>query len=125
MATKGLYRGYSSFEFERVKSFRIDDVELINLDLLNHIYTRRGTRVMMPTFGTIIPDLVFEPLDADTLEDLDGELRYVFEYDPRVEALSLSITPDYDTNSVTVSAVLLYVELNMTGNFNLNLQFEE
>ena len=70
-AREGLYRGYSSFEFEATGSFKINDVELIKLDLLNHIFTRRGERVMMPRFGTIIPDLVFEPLDDETIEIVD------------------------------------------------------
>jgi phage baseplate assembly protein W len=123
--TKGLYKGYSSFEFERTKSFGIEDIELVKLDLLNHIFTKRGTRVMMPTFGSVIPELVFEPLDADTLEILEDELKTVFDYDPRVELLSLNLTPDYDRNTVIASAVLLYVQLNMTDTFELNLQFEE
>lgn len=125
MATKGLYKGYSSFEFERTKSFAIQDIELVKMDILNHIFTKRGTRLMMPTFGSIIPDLVFEPLDADTLDILEDELKTVFEYDPRVELLSITITPSYDQNLVTVNALLLYVELNMQDRFELNLQFEE
>ena len=86
-----LYKGYSSFEFERVKQFSLTDVELVKLDILNHIFTRRGSRVMMPTFGTVIPDLVFEPLDAETTEILEDELRSVFDFDPRVEIVSFDL----------------------------------
>jgi phage baseplate assembly protein W len=86
-----LYKGFSSYEFERVKEFAISDVELVKLDLLNHIYTRRGSRVMMPTFGTVIPELVFEPLDAITTEILEQvELFYV----------ELDIVDDFELNIV-------------------------
>lgn len=121
---QGLYRGYSSFEFEATGSFKIVDVELVKLDILNHIFTRRGERVHQPTFGTIIPDLVFEPLDEETLDSLESELRFVFDYDPRVELLDLQIIPAEDENSVTASARLLYVELDTEDLMNLNIEFE-
>lgn len=123
-AREGLYRGYSSFEFESTGSFKINDIELIKLDLLNHIFTRRGERVMMPRFGTIIPDLVFEPLDDETTEQVDSELRQVFDYDPRVELLQLDTVPDYDNNAVTASARIRCIELDTTELMNLNIEFE-
>ncbi len=123
-AQNGLYRGFSSFEFENTGSFRINDIELIKLDLLNHIFTRRGERVMMPTFGTIIPDLVFEPLDEETIDQLESELREVFDYDPRVELLDLVVTPDIDSNAVTAAVRILCIELDTVELMNLNIEFE-
>ena len=120
----GLYRGFSSYEYEANKTFSITDIELVKLDLLNHIFTRRGARVMMPTFGTRIPDLVFEPLDDVTIDVLKEDLRAVFAFDPRVQLLDLVITPSYDTNAVAVSAKLLYIELNISGNLDINITFE-
>lgn len=121
---KGLYRGYSSHEYHTKETFSVTDVELVKLDLLNHIFTRRGERVMMPTFGTRIPDLVFEPLDAVTLDVLEEDLRAVVAFDPRVKLLGLSIIPNYDGNAVTASIRLLYIELNLTGNLDINITFE-
>ncbi len=119
-----LYKGYSSFEFERVKEFSITDVELVKLDLLNHIFTRRGSRVMMPTFGTVVPDLVFEPLDAETTEILEDELRSVFDFDPRVEIVSFDLLVEEDLNQVTAEVQLFYIELDIIDDFELNIQFE-
>ena len=79
---------------------------------------------MMPTFGTRIPDLVFEPLDDVTIDVLKEDLRAVFAFDPRVQLLDLVITPSYDTNAVAVSAKLLYIELNISGNLDINITFE-
>ena len=124
LARTGLYKGFSSFEFQASGSFRIIDIELVKLDLLNHIFTRRGERVHMPRFGTIIPDLVFEPLDEETLDTIESELTFVFNYDPRVELLDLTITPNPDGNSVTAAARLLYIELDTEDLMNLNIQFE-
>lgn len=121
---KGLYRGYSSYEYQANKTFSITDLELVKLDLLNHIFTRRGERVMMPTFGTRIPDLVFEPLDGITMDVIEEDLRAVFNFDPRVKLLDLRLLPSYDTNSIVASARLLYIELNLTDNLDINIVFE-
>ncbi len=126
-----LYKGFSSFEYQKSKTFRLTDVEIVKLDLLNHIFTRRGERVMMPTFGTQVPDLVFEPLDADTLETLEDELRFVFNFDPRVELVQFDLRPRIDAagnpneHAVTASARLFFVELNVIDDFEFNIIFEE
>lgn len=120
----GLYRGYSTYEYQRNKTFVLTDVELVKMDLLNHIYTRKGERVMMPNFGTRIPDLAFEPLDQITLDILKEDLLSVFLFDPRVKLLELNIVPYYDQNAVIASARLLYIELNIQGNLDLNITFE-
>lgn len=118
------YIGYSSYEFQKNKSFTLTDVQLVELDLLNQIYTRRGSRVMMPTFGTLIPELVFEPLDEETISTIESELITVFQFDPRVNLITMSVIPNYDNYTVTATAVLFYVELNLTQPFQLNIQFE-
>jgi len=124
MLTKGLYKGYSSYHYQTNKSFGIMDVELVKLDLLNHIFTRKGERVMMPNFGTRIPDLAFEPLDNITLAILEEDLLAVVNFDPRVKLLDLVITPLPDQSSIVASLKLLYVELNIQGNLDINITLE-
>lgn len=119
-----LYKGYSTFEFQKNKSLEINDIELVKLDLLNHIFTTRGTRVMMPTFGSIIPELAFEPLDDNTIDETYSQLLDIFNYDPRVEVINLTVLPDYETNSLFVVATLNYIELNTVDDLELNIQFE-
>jgi hypothetical protein len=118
------YTGFSSFEFQKNKSFKLTDVELVKLDLLNHIFTRKGERVMMPNFGTTIPDLVFEPLDSETMLTIEDELRNVFQYDPRVSLLEFSLEPAYDENKITVHSKIQFIELNVTSSFDFNIEFE-
>lgn len=120
----GLYRGFSSYQYQKAKTFALSDVQLVEMDLLNNIFTRRGERVNMPTFGTQIPDLTFEPLDEITLDIVQSELEAVFNFDPRVQLLQLNVVPDYNTGSIIASAKLFYIELNMTDTLTLNLTFE-
>jgi len=120
----GVYRGFSFHEYQNKKTFGIKDIELVKLDLLNHIYTRKGSRVMMPEYGTRIPDMAFEQLDELTLMVLEEDINTVINFDPRVRKLSMSITPNYDANYVTIDVRLLYVEFNVTDTMNLNIQFD-
>lgn len=122
--TRGLYKGYSSHEYQTKRTFNISDVELVNMDLLNHIFTRKGERVMMSNYGTRIPDLAFEPLDAITLAVLEEDLRAVIQFDPRVQLLDMQIVPSYDTYTAVATVRLLYLELNIDGNLDINITFE-
>ncbi len=78
---------------------------------------------MMPRFGTSIPDMAFEPLDMDTVAQVQEELNYVFNYDPRVDLIQMDVRPDYDNNTLYVNAQLLYVELGLVDNLELNIEF--
>lgn len=120
-----IYKGYSSFEFQNNGTFQLTDVDLVKMDLLNHIFTRRGERVMMPKFGTSIPDMTFEPIDDDLIDEIRDQLEIVFDYDPRVEVLELAVVPYEDMNTVRVNAILNFIELNTVDNFNLNIDLGE
>jgi len=124
MLARGLYTGFSSSEFGHRKKFRTRDYELVKTDLLNHIYTKKGERVMMPRFGTRIPEMIFEPLDDVTIDIITDDLTAVFDFDPRVRTLNLQVIPDHENNAINVVADLYYVELNMTDRLTLNIVFE-
>lgn len=122
--TIGLYKGFSSFQFEYNKSFTLLDVAIVKRDLLNHFFTRLGERVMMPQFGIRIPILLMEPLDDNTLDIIYQDTASVIDFDPRVELIGdISVIPDYDNSKVTVSAFLNYIELNLQDQFDINLVF--
>lgn len=122
---KPVYIGFSTADFLTTRTFVKTNVEIVKQDIINHIFTSKGERVMMGSFGTIIPDLVFQPLDEITIRQVHDEVLNVINFDPRVQVLSFTVTPDFDNHSITVSADLLYIELNITDNLNLNIQFEQ
>jgi phage baseplate assembly protein W len=127
MATTSLhiYRGYSSYEYLSTKSFSIYDVKLVELDILNYIFTPLGTRLRLPHYGTRIQQLLFQPLIASTLADIRTELEGAFAYDPRVELVDLQLIPSIATQTVVAECVLYYIELNETVPLVLNLQFNQ
>lgn len=118
------YRGFSTASYlSNKQSFRLSDIDVVKRDLLTHIYTRRGERVMMSDFGTTIPDLLFDQLDEQTVSEVRQQLEYVFSYDPRVILLDLNVFAMPQLNGIIASAVLQYVELNMVDRFDLHLEF--
>ena len=104
------YLGFSTFGKSN-KGFLLTGKELILRDLMNHIYTLKGERVMLPDFGTRIPLMAFEPLDQLTIAAVEDDLREVFEYDPRVELIDLAVFALPDNNAIIAMADIRYVEL--------------
>lgn len=120
--TRSIYRGFSTaFHNDNPnRGFSTSNVETVKRDLLNHIWTVRGERVMQPDFGTSIPLLTFEPLDQNTLKVVENDLREVFAYDPRVELIELVVQALPDNNTIFVVADLRYIELNVTETLKLD-----
>lgn len=121
MNNRAIYRGFSTaFHQENPnKGFMTPNIDTVKRDLLNHIWTIRGERVMQPGFGTSIPLLAFEPLDNNTLSVVEKDLREVFEYDPRVELIELVVMALPDNNAIVAMADLVYKELNVKETLKL------
>lgn len=121
---KAFYKGITLRGFDKNKTLRRTEIDLVKQDLLNHIFTRRGERVMMPTFGTRIPDLLMEPLDTTSLFEVRNDLLTVFDYDPRVNLRELRVDPLFEERAIVAIAELDYVELRFTDSLEIRLEFE-
>ena len=54
--------------------------------VINIISTRKGERIFDPEFGSKIPDLLFEPIDAQTAHDIKISMILAIEkWEPRVK----------------------------------------
>jgi phage baseplate assembly protein W len=71
--------------------YTLTDLDLVKQDLLNHFLTRKGERVMRPNFGSIIHDILMEPFDNLTKQDIEDECKEIVENDPRVDLLATNI----------------------------------
>ena len=129
MARKNIYRGISFVRYKDKKTLSLSDKELVKQDILNHIYTRLNERVMMPSFGTRILDMPFDPLDDLLLTYIEDDLLTVMSYDPRVVLNSnefstgIRVTPLYDDNAVVATVDLYYVELDLSETIDIRLEF--
>ena len=105
-----IYRGFSTVgSFGR--SFTLTDIELVNRDLLNHIYTIPGERVGNPGFGTLIPVITFEQADRETMSLIESELRRVASSDPRVALEHIAVMALPNSNAIVAVMDLRYIEL--------------
>lgn len=122
-----LYRGFSFKAWQRRKNFVLTDVEIVKQDLLNHIFTARGSRIGSPRFGTDIEILRFRPFDQNTIVLISDQIREVIDFDPRVELLDDNdyvVQPDFDNSTLLISANLRFVELNLIDVLDIRLEFE-
>lgn len=81
--TREVYIGFSTADLIE-PPYRLVDIALVKQDILNALNTRRGERVMRPTFGTRIFDLLMDPFDEETKEAIINDVITVLEGDPRV-----------------------------------------
>jgi phage baseplate assembly protein W len=105
------FRGYSSVGTSFLSPTRYD-LDLAKQDLMNHFNTRKGERVMMPEFGSIIWDLLFEPLDDRTKTLIDEDVRQVIKNDPRWQLIS--VTMSEAPNALNLEVILTYLPADET-----------
>lgn len=100
------FRGYSSIGTSFLSPVR-HDLDLARQDLLNHFGTRKGERVMMPTFGSIIWELLFDPLDEETEKKIREDVVSIINNDPRWQLLTVDINEE--PNALNVKIEVLYL----------------
>lgn len=113
---KRLFYGYSTLE-TNTKKQQFADIELIKRDLLTHFNTRKGERVMMPTYGCGIWDMFFDQFDELAQEIIVEECTKVVNSDSRVSLQNISVnTLD---QGIIVQMDLLYVPFNVVNTFSI------
>ena len=110
------YKGFSTLN--NIKNFRLTDFELIKRDLLNHFYIRKGEKLMNPNFGTIIWNVLYEPLTEDLKSVLVEDIKSIAQYDPRLSFENVIIT-EYD-QGIQIELQLRYVLTNQIDVMRLN-----
>ena len=113
-----MYRGFSTVN--RIRKFRLTDNELIKQDIINHFYIRKGEKVMNPNFGTIIWNVIHEPLTDDLKSVITSDIKAIANYDPRVSIDNVIIT-EYE-QGIQIELQLRYVQTNQSN--LLSLRFD-
>lgn len=118
--TPKMYKGFSTVS-TNTENYGLYDLELIQQDILNHFNVRQGERLMNPTFGTIIWDLLFEPLTEDLKGLILENVNTIINYDPRVKADNVIVTP-YESG-IQIECFLTYLPYNISQ--SLQLRFDQ
>jgi len=104
------YKGFSSVSGD-TKSYSLYDLALIKQDIINHFHIRQGERLENPTFGTIIWDVLFEPLTEDLKQLIVKNVEQIINYDPRVNANNVIVTT-YESG-LQIECTLTYLPYNI------------
>jgi phage baseplate assembly protein W len=120
-ATGGhLYAGFSTVDSANPGS-KLYDIALIRQDLINRFNTRKGSRVMNPTFGTSLWDYLMEPMSENITTALQTEITAVCTSDPRINPTKINLTEYTD-------GYLLELTVNIVGTnqaANIILSFDQ
>jgi phage baseplate assembly protein W len=100
-----LYKGFSSLD-ENNASSRLFDLDLIKQDILNQFNTKKGSRVMNPTFGSDVWDILMDPMTPGVREALVADVNRVCTSDPRVTPTQIDITEYTDGFILELTLVL-------------------
>ena len=115
-----IYKGFSTSSGN--KSNMLYDIDVVKQDLINHFYTRKGERVMEPEFGSIVWDMLYEPLDESSEEDLIEDCTRIINSDPRCELLDIQL--DSLGNGVRIDISINVFPFNKQAKLQLDFERE-
>ena len=110
--------GFSTVDFD--SSNILYGIDVVKRDLLNEFNTPLGSRVGLPTFGSIAPQLIFEQLTDANKDELQQDCIKIINADPRVTLSTIDITEG--NNGIEISMSLTYVPADLTFDLYVNFQ---
>jgi len=114
------YRGISTVD-KNTKNFVKYDLQLIKQDIVNHFHIRQGEKLENPEFGTIIWDILYDPLTDEVEQALKRNVEEIIDADPRIRATAIVITPF--ESGIQIEVELEYIKYNISE--RLKLTFDQ
>ena len=96
--------------------------DAIKSNLLNFILTGKKERVMNPSFGSGVRDLLFEPITENLTDQIEGLIYGGVEtYFPQVRINDLTIDLSPDTQTITIYLKYSVINTNIEDELQINL----
>jgi phage baseplate assembly protein W len=108
--TSRTYRGFSTVNSDS-KSPALYDLALIKQDIINHFHIRKGEKLENPNFGTIIWDVLFEPLTEQMKQIIVNDVTEIVNSDPRVNVVQTIVTQK--DLALQIEITLIYLPYNI------------
>lgn len=105
------YRGFNTIG--QTKKFRLTDLDLVKRDLLNHFQIRKGEKLLNPNFGSIIWNVLYEPMDEQTKKVILDDVKAVVSYDPRLSVDQVLL--EELENGLQIQISLTYIPSNTSS----------
>jgi len=120
VASSRAYRGLSTVDPAN-KSNILYDIALIKQDLMNHFHIRQGEKLENPEFGTIIWDIIYEPLTEQLKTVIAQNVTEIINADPRISVDGIVL--DQYESGIIIDCTLTYLPYNISE--QLRLKFDE
>ena len=119
-AKKPTYKGFSTVNSNNSSS-TLYDISLIKQDIINHFHIRKGEKLSDPTFGTIVWDVLFEPMTENLRDAIANNVTEIINYDPRVQVDQ--VTVDTYESGIIIECTLTYLTYNISE--SMRMKFDE
>lgn len=110
------YRGFSTLVNK--KKYSLVDYDLAKQDLINYFSIKKGDKLMNPSFGSVIWDQLFEPLNESTQDIITSDITRIVGYDPRLRINSVTVTQE--DHGIMIDIQLTYIPTDQTELLKLN-----
>jgi len=109
--TSKAYRGMSTISNE-TQGVKLYDIALIKQDIVNHFHIRYGEKLENPEFGTIIWDVLYDPLTDALKEAIVKNVSDILKYDPRVSVQRIIV--DTYESGIQIECELSYLQYSIS-----------
>lgn len=110
-----IYKGFGTVN--QTGNFRLTDFELVKQDLLNHFNIRKGEKLMNPDFGTLIWNVIHDPLTEELKGVILDDIKKIINSDPRIAVDNVTITEFI--SGIQIALDLRYVLTNQLDKMTL------
>ena len=110
------YVGFSSVNRD-FDSNTLYDYELARTDLLNAFYIKKGEKLELPDYGTIIYDTLFEPFTSEISKAIEEDVIQIVDRDPRWNLDTLRI--QQEEYGLNLALEITYVPYNIGESLSL------
>jgi phage baseplate assembly protein W len=110
------YKGFSTVNTNSING-SLYDLALIKQDLINQFYIRKGEKLENPEFGTIIWDMLFEPLTEQIKSLIVNDVTVIVNSDPRIKSIQTIVTQL--EQGLQIELTLMYIPYNIQETMQL------
>ena len=119
-ASSAAYRSISTVNPAN-EGYRLYDLAVIKQDVINHFHIRQGEKLENPEFGTIIWDVLFEPMTDSLKTAIINNVTEIINGDPRVTASAIVV--DQYESGIQIECELTYLPYNISE--QLKFEFDQ
>ena len=97
-----------------------NDIEAIKNSLRNIFTTKKGQKILAPSFGVSLEQYLFSPItNANAKAMATDIMNGVNQYEPRVKISNIIVNPLYDQNQYHISLYYTLLQINRQSSINI------